>query len=126
VGEQLAALVRFSGQPMSSAEGDGASIALERLTAHARASYVGENPLPGRSSVAARSWPEFTSQGRARSILVPGFRHCPSPCAHRGDTGGHRRVGPLRTTELVPAAVDEGLRCSCPFRTIRSVACDTA
>ncbi len=131
VGEQLAALVRFSAQPMSSAEVATARDALERLTAHARASYAGASPLPGSIIGRLRDLGlEFDEvKGVLGAILVAGIQTLsvalPRIVAMLVDTGEWVRL--VDRPELVPAAIDEGLRCCVPIpATIRSVACDTS
>jgi cytochrome P450 len=130
LGEQLAALVRFSARPMSSARAAEARLALERLTAHARASYAGDDALP--ESIIARlrelglNFDEV--KGVLGAILVAGIQTLsvalPRIVAMLLDTGEWLRLA--NRPELVPAAVDEGLRCCVPIpATIRSVACDT-
>jgi cytochrome P450 len=129
-GEQLAALVRFSARPMSVERVAEARLAFERLTAHARASYAGDDPLPGSIIGRLRDLGlDFDEvQGVLGAILVAGIQTVsvalPRIVAMLVDTGEWLRLA--NRPELVAAAVDEGLRCCVPIpATIRSVACDT-
>jgi cytochrome P450 len=130
VGEQLAALVRFSAQPMSSAEVATARDALDRLTEHARLSYEGKRSLPGSIIGRLRDLGlQFDEvKGVLGAMLVAGTQTVsvalPRIVAMLVDTGEWVRLADQ--PELVPAAVDEGLRCCVPIpATIRSVARDT-